>query len=264
MHHAHTHVRARRFIAGLGDPCKAGQYSSVLKALQEEQRLLTDIEATLNEIRAASSSGAASSMASAAAGRGASLVRGAHAARAVPQRLSMLLLLLLGRSFCNCCVLLQLDDPFKAPSSVDDGYGAAASVSSSCKPLSLAAALWAAPAASGAVGTAAAGRRMHGATAAAVAIADAAGTACPAPAPHCVHACCSHHAARAQRQHDSDPDVWQPPARAGPRGAARPRPAVSTMAAAATEREGHQPRQQQEAAAASITGSAAAAAYHAL
>eukprot|EP00775_Hariotina_reticulata_P014321 gene14321-47_t len=50
-----------RYITSISDPYKAGQCSSVLKTLQEEHRLLQDIEAALSEIKnGTSTSGKAS------------------------------------------------------------------------------------------------------------------------------------------------------------------------------------------------------------
>ncbi|KAF8063864.1 AAA1 [Scenedesmus sp. PABB004] len=66
-----------RYITGLADPHKQGQLSGVLRTLQEESRLLQDMEAALDDIKA-----------------------GPPATR----RASM------------------LDDPFKPPAAVDDGY----------------------------------------------------------------------------------------------------------------------------------------------
>lgn len=45
------HLVCNRFIATLQDPYKQVQYNDVLKTLQEEHRLLQDMEAALLEIR---------------------------------------------------------------------------------------------------------------------------------------------------------------------------------------------------------------------
>jgi hypothetical protein len=45
-----------RFIGGLQDPYKQTQYNSVLKTLQEEHRLLQDMEAALEEIKSSAPS----------------------------------------------------------------------------------------------------------------------------------------------------------------------------------------------------------------
>lgn len=97
-----------KFITTLNDPYKQGQYSNLLKSLQEERALLQELESALDDI--------------------------AKGPAAPPSRPS------------------QLDDPFsRSPANVDDGYGGGGSM--------------------------------------------------------------------ADRQ-ESDPDVWQPPARAGPRAGA--------------------------------------------
>lgn len=53
-----------RFIATLQDPGKQLQYSDVLKTLQEEHRLLQDMEAALEEIKNAPSTSGRSSVVS--------------------------------------------------------------------------------------------------------------------------------------------------------------------------------------------------------
>eukprot|EP00878_Enallax_costatus_P033944 GHUV01037534.1.p1 GENE.GHUV01037534.1~~GHUV01037534.1.p1 ORF type:complete len:340 (+),score=102.62 GHUV01037534.1:669-1688(+) len=103
-----------RFISTVNDPYKQGQYNNVLKTLQDEQRLLQDLDSALQHIK----NGPATS----------------------------------GRT-------LMLNDPFRNPAAVDDGYSGAA------------------------------GNR------------------------HTVD----------RGQPENDPDVWQPPTRAGPRASSRPR-----------------------------------------
>eukprot|EP00877_Chromochloris_zofingiensis_P010484 jgi/Chrzof1/568/Cz01g20220.t1 len=49
-----------RLISSANDPYKQAQYTTLLKALQDEQHLLKDIEATLNDIKYGSSASAAS------------------------------------------------------------------------------------------------------------------------------------------------------------------------------------------------------------
>jgi hypothetical protein len=44
------HTREYRFITTLNDPYKQGQYSNLLKSLQEERGLLQELESALDDI----------------------------------------------------------------------------------------------------------------------------------------------------------------------------------------------------------------------